>query len=236
MLEHGHSPEEIERRLRAPQVSYLRDWVYGGIDGAVTTFAVAAGAAGAGLSANVVLILGVANLLADGFSMAAGNYVATRSEQEDFERLLAVERSHIALNPEGEREEIRRIFAMKGFSGEHLELIVRTITSNEEGWLRIMMTEEYGLPPLVRSPLRAAFHTFAAFFVFGAIPLLPYMLGGGFKVSIAATSLAFFIVGAAKSRWSLRSPWRSGLEVLAIGGAAAAAAYVAGAVLGAYLG
>ncbi|MGV1015589.1 MAG: VIT1/CCC1 transporter family protein, partial [Methyloceanibacter sp.] len=71
-LEHGHHPREIAKRLKTgPKASYLRDWVYGGIDGTVTTFAIMAGVVGASLSAGVVLILGVANLLADGFSMAA---------------------------------------------------------------------------------------------------------------------------------------------------------------------
>jgi vacuolar iron transporter family protein len=115
-LEHGHSREEIRQRLSAdPIQSYLRDWVYGGIDGAVTTFAVAAGVAGASLSPQIVLILGFANLLADGFSMAVANYSGTQTEREQYERLIAIEHKHIAAVPDGEREEIRQIFAKKGF-------------------------------------------------------------------------------------------------------------------------
>ena len=83
-----HTTEAIRDRLDAdPKVSYLRDWVYGGIDGAVTTFAIVAGVVGADMGARVILILGLANLLADGFSMAAGNYSGTKSEVEDYERL-----------------------------------------------------------------------------------------------------------------------------------------------------
>ena len=79
-LEHGHHPHEIAKRLeQGPRVSYLRDWVYGGIDGTVTTFAVVAGVTGASLSTKALLILGVANLLADGFSMAAANFSGTKS-------------------------------------------------------------------------------------------------------------------------------------------------------------
>ena len=100
-LEHGHSPEEIRQRLSSrPGESYLRDWVYGGIDGAVTTFAVAAGVAGASLSPQIVLILGFANLLADGFSMAVANYSGTKTEREQYERLIAIEHKHIAAIPE----------------------------------------------------------------------------------------------------------------------------------------
>ena len=107
-----------------PDESYLRDWVYGGIDGAVTTFAVAAGVAGANLSPQIVLILGFANLVADGFSMAVANYSGTKAEREQYERLIAIEHKHIAAIPEGEREEIRQIFAKKGFQGEDLERAV----------------------------------------------------------------------------------------------------------------
>ena len=85
-LEHGHRPDEISKRLEAgPKASYLRDWVYGGIDGAVTTFAIVAGVVGADLSSRVVLILGAANLLADGFSMAAANFSSTRTEIEEYQ-------------------------------------------------------------------------------------------------------------------------------------------------------
>jgi vacuolar iron transporter family protein len=231
-LEHGHTKDEIAQRLAGrPRASYLRDWVYGGIDGAVTTFAVAAGVAGAGLSPGIVLVLGSANLLADGFSMAAANYSGTKSEREEFDRLLLVERKHIALVPEGEREEIRQAFAKKGFSGEELERIVAIISSNETGWALTMMLEEYGLAPVLRSPMIAALNTFAAFAAFGAIPLLPYLFGAKFLSSALATGVAFFVIGSAKSRWSLRSPLMSGLETLLIGGAAAALAYAAGVLL-----
>jgi VIT1/CCC1 family predicted Fe2+/Mn2+ transporter len=131
-LEHSHTNEAIRARLtRDPSINYLRDWIYGGIDGVVTTFAVVAGVVGADLPAAVVLVLGLANLVADGFAMAAGNYTGTQAERDDYDRLLAVERRHIATIPDGEREEIRQIFAGKGFSGDELERIVAVITSDD---------------------------------------------------------------------------------------------------------
>ena len=124
-VEHSHEPADIERRLNdGPKISYLRDWVYGGIDGAVTTFAIVAGAVGANLSATIVLVLGVANLLADGFSMAAANYSGSKSENDDFNRLRQIEEKHIRLDPEGEREEVRQIYRNKGYDGEELETLV----------------------------------------------------------------------------------------------------------------
>src|SRR5688500_2452737 len=101
MAEHEHSPEAIKKRLAAgPRHSYLRDWIYGGIDGAVTTFAVVAGVVGAQLSTKIILVIGLANILADGFSMAASNYLGTKSEQDEIERLVAIENRHIEKFPE----------------------------------------------------------------------------------------------------------------------------------------
>jgi VIT1/CCC1 family predicted Fe2+/Mn2+ transporter len=237
LLEHGHSPEEIRRRLGSgpPGEGYLRDWVYGGIDGAVTTFAVAAGVAGASLSPQIVLILGFANLVADGFSMAVANYSGTKTEREQYERLLAIEYKHIAAVPEGEREEIRQIFEKMGFRGPDLEGAVDTICADKGRWARTMVLEEYGIAPLIRSPVKAALSTFAAFAVFGSIPLVPYLAGGGLVASAVATSVAFLLIGSLKSRWSVRSAWRSGLETLVIGGIAAGLAYAAGHILASLL-
>ncbi|MFT5327285.1 MAG: VIT1/CCC1 family predicted Fe2+/Mn2+ transporter, partial [Planctomycetaceae bacterium] len=135
-LEHGHRPDEIRERLAAPyHHSYLRDFVYGAIDGTVTTFAVVSGVAGADLDVSIVIILGTANLVGDGFSMAAGNFLGTRTEQQVLERTQQMEEHHIDRNPDGEREEIRQIFAAKGFSGSDLERVVEVITADRQLWV-----------------------------------------------------------------------------------------------------
>jgi VIT1/CCC1 family predicted Fe2+/Mn2+ transporter len=230
-MEHEHSKQAIARRLAgAPSSSYLRDWVYGGIDGAVTTFAIVAGVIGAELSNRVVLILGVANLVADGFSMAAGNYSSTKTEHEEQEHLRAIEERHIETVPEGEREEIRQIFRGKGFRGRDLERAVDVITADHDRWVDTMLSEEYGLPKAVRSPLRAAASTFASFALCGAVPLLPFLVGAplAFHISVVMTALVFFLIGSTKSRWSPVSWWRSGGETMAIGLGAAVLAFVIG--------
>lgn len=234
-LEHEHSPEAIGARLRDGQrPNYLRDFVYGGIDGAVTTFAVVSGVSGAALSDNIVIILGVANLLADGFSMAASNYSGTKTEIDDAKRLRAVEEKHIRLAPEGEREEVRQIMAGKGLSGDTLEGAVEAITADRRVWVDTMLSDEYGLASSPRAPAYSALATFAAFIVCGGVPLLPFVLDGAqpFHWSLAMTTAVFFAIGSIKSRWSLSPWWRSGLESAAIGLAAAAVAYLAGYLLG----
>jgi vacuolar iron transporter family protein len=228
-LEHSHTKETIRARLaRHPGISYLRDWIYGGIDGVVTTFAIVAGVVGADLPSRVVLVLGLANLLADGFAMAAGNYSGTQAERDDFDRLLAVERKHIAVVPDGEREEIRQIFGAQGFSGDNLERIVGVITADEFRWAKTMVVEEYGLAPTPKSPTLAALSTFAAFILCGLVPLVTYLGAGGLLPCVAATGLVFFAIGAIKSRWSLTAWWRSGLGTFIIGMFAAALAFWVG--------
>lgn len=233
-LEHSHAPGAIAKRLRhGPRVSYLRDWVYGGIDGTVTTFAVMAGVVGADLSTTVVIVLGLANLLADGFSMAAGNFTGTKAEHDEYDQLRRMEERHIELAPEGEREEIRQIFEAKGFEGEALESAVKVITDHRERWIDTMMAEEHGMPAMVRSPIRAALYTFTAFVLCGSVPLLPY--AAGFPTpewpSAIMTGVTFFGIGSVRSRWSPKSWWLAGLETLAIGMLAASVAYFVGYLL-----
>ncbi len=161
-MEHEHTQEAIHQRLAAgAQQSYLRDWVYGGNDGTVTTFAIVAGVIGAHLSPRVILILGSANLIADGFAMAASNYLATRSEIEEFHHAETVERRHIEVAPDGEREEVREILRGLGLVGDLLDRVVAVITADRDRWVRLMIRDEYGLPAVVRSPFRAAASTFS---------------------------------------------------------------------------
>ncbi|WP_170458264.1 VIT1/CCC1 transporter family protein [Ruegeria arenilitoris] len=231
MADHGHSQQEIADRIDAPPGrGFLRDVVYGGIDGSVTTLAIVAGVAGAGLSPFVIVALGLANVLADGFSMAAGNYSGTKAELDNIRRIRAIEERHIRLYPDGERGEVLEILSRKGLSGRVLEQATDAITADQDTWINLMIEGEYGLGSVDPHPLKAAAATFAAFVVAGMVPLVPFLLGveGAFPASVLMTLGVFFAIGAMKSRWSLAPWWRSGLETLAIGGAAAAIAYLVG--------
>src|SRR5262245_42007291 len=233
-MEHAHSPEAIRERLAdGPSHSYLRDWVYGGIDGSVTTFAVVAGVVGAQLSPGIILIIGVANIIADGFSMAASNFLGTTTEHEQIKHLESVENRHIDTFPEGEREEVRQIFKAKGFEGEDLERVTELITADRQRWVRTMLTEEYGLPIEARSPWLAAISTFSAFIICGLAPLIPFIFGfhNALTAAMVLTGASFFAVGSVKSVWSPVSWWMSGLTTFAVGSTAAGLAYVVGVLL-----
>ena len=240
MLLDAHSPSAVRERLSSPPPqSYLRDLVYGAIDGIVTTFAVVAGSAGAGFRPAIAIVLGFANLLADGFSMAVSNFSASRAERQEHAQARQEEQRQIREFPEGEREEIRQIFAAKGFEGEDLERVVSKITSDIHLWVDTMMVEELGFGRELRDPLRAALTTFGAFLVAGFVPLIVFVyqavtgttFSEPFLMSAIATGVAFFSVGAMKSRFVDQSWWRAGLETFALGGAAASLAFIVGSLL-----
>lgn len=239
-VEHSHDPKAIAARLHSgPRHNYLRDFIYGAIDGAITTFAIVSGVAGAGLSSGVVIIMGLANLLADGFSMGVSNYLGTRAENQLRDKIRAQEARHIRLYPDGEREEVRQIFALKGFTDDTLEQVVEVITADEERWIDTMVQEEYGLSLTGGQPFMAGSVTFGAFILVGVLPLAAFLvnwispdtIAEPFAISAALTMLAFFVIGVIKSGYVKQSRLRGGLETMAVGGIAALLAYGIGGAL-----
>ncbi len=239
-LEHSHTQDAIARRINGKtRHSYLRDFVYGAIDGTVTTFAVVSGVAGAGLDSRIVIVLGLANLVGDGFSMAASNYLGTRTDEQLRDKARAMEERHIQKTPDGEREEVRQIFANKGFENEDLERAVEIITSNQRRWVDTMLVDELGLSLESPSPMIAAITTFLAFCFVGLLPLLAFIFGyfvaveptALYLLSTLITAAAFFFVGTAKSFFVEQRWYWSGLETLLIGGIAAALAFGVGLLL-----
>ena len=235
-----HTAGAIAARLaKATNHSYLRDFVYGGIDGAVTTFAVVSGVAGAGLSSGIVIVLGFANLIGDGFSMAASNYLGSKADLQLLAMARGTEEQHIEKYPEGEREEIRQILIAKGFSGEGLNEALRTITADKTLWVNTMLQEEYGLSLDRPSPVRAAVVTFLAFIAVGVLPLIAFLIdyaiptngASPFYWSTLLTGVAFLSVGAVKSRFVAGKWYWAGLETLVVGGTAAALAFGVGMML-----
>jgi VIT1/CCC1 family predicted Fe2+/Mn2+ transporter len=216
---------------------HFDDFIYGSIDGAVTTFAIVAGVVGASLSPGIILILGFANLFADGFSMAAANYQASKARNEFIEMKRKQEEWEIDNLEDQEKEEIREIYSKKGFKDELLKEVVRIITSRRKVWVDTMMKEELGLIEDEKSPLDSSISTFVGFNLIGLIPLMPFIIfiamgidpnSDAFVYSIIFVMSAFFLVGIIKGKIVKKSKIKSGLFTLIIGGVAAMVAYLVG--------
>ena len=210
---------------------FLKDAVYGANDGIISTFAVVAGVTGAALSPLVVVVIGLASLFADGFSMAVSNFLASRSALDFTKRERRVEAREVEVRPESERGEVRDILIKKGYEGQDLEQLVVLITKNKRFWIDFMMHEELGLAThgSVR-PLRGAITTFVAFIVAGFLPIAPYIFGMGniFLWSVLATALVLFVIGSLRTLFTEKNWFLAGLEMLFLGGVAAIIAYSIG--------
>jgi vacuolar iron transporter family protein len=219
---------------------YIKSLIYGGLDGIITTFAVVAGVAGAALSPGVVLILGFANLIADGLSMAIGDFLSTKAEMEFQQAERVRETWEVEHYPEGEKHELIELYVNKGMGEEDAKTIVDIISKNKETWVDIMMVEELGIIQEEESPLKNALVTLASFVVFGFIPLVTYVISklvpslsvDTFILSCILTSLTLFVLGALKVKVTGKNWFKSGLEMLIVGSLAAGAAYGIGILLG----
>jgi len=220
----------------------LEDFVYGATDGTVTTFAVVAGVIGAALSPSIVLILGFANLLSDGFAMAVGNYLAARTHREYIEGARKKKEWEMDNHFEQEKQEIRSIYAEKGFKDELLDEIVRVITSRRKVLVDTIMREELGLIQDTRYPRDTALTTFVAFNIIGLTPLLPFIAifalsssevstSNAFFYSVIFTGAAFFLIGSVKGRIVQKPLLKSGLNTLLVGAIAASVAFAVGYLL-----
>lgn len=214
---------------------YIGEFVYGGIDGSVTTFAVVAGSAGAGLESSVVIILGFANLIADGFAMSVGSYLSTKSERENYEKHKAIEYWEIENMHDREVEEVREIYERYGFTGKLLDDIVAHITADKDRWVEVMMKEELEMQEETKTPIGMGAATFIAFLLMGLIPLLVYLWdyladvnANLFTISSVMTALVFVGIGYMKSKVTGSSKLRGILETLVLGGAAAILSYFVG--------
>lgn len=235
---------ELNRRQGDAQQSswfgtYLGSMVYGGLDGIITTFAVVSGVAGAQLGAQVILILGIGNLLADGFSMGTGDYLSTKSEREYYDREARRLSREIERAPDQQRAALRALYLQHGYTEPEAEQMVTLQTRSSQRWVNAIMIEELGLTKETTSPIYNAFATFIAFVLAGSLPLLVYLIGlltpitatTAFTISVVLSAVALFSLGVAKVFVTRLNALRSGVEMLLVGGLAALVAYVIGALL-----
>lgn len=218
--------------------TYLGEFVYGGIDGSVTTFAVVAGAAGAGMESSVVIILGMANLVADGFAMSVGSYLSAKSEAQKYKKVVSEEHQEIRADRSSEIQEIREIYQGKGFTGDLLDRVVQQITKDEKVWVEEMMKYEKEMILDSRSPFFIGATTFISFLILGFIPLVYYMwdffvkpVAYEFLVSCIVTGICFILIGWVRGKVTAISPIKASIETFMLGGSAALLSYIVGDVL-----
>src|SRR3989338_3048588 len=165
--------ESLHRRERG---EYLGDLVYGANDGIITTFAVVSGAAGAALAPGVIIILGLANLIADGISMGMSNFLALRSKRDFHRQQRLIEEMEVDKFPEKERAETREILRKWGVPEAHVEGALAGVVADKKRWVDLMMRDELNIiEEHVESPAKHGAMTSLAFFVAGALPLVPYI-------------------------------------------------------------
>jgi VIT1/CCC1 family predicted Fe2+/Mn2+ transporter len=229
-IAHGSSNTFVEKFQ-----DYLGEFVYGGIDGSVTTFAVVAGAAGAGLDSAVIIILGFANLFADGFAMSIGAYLSSKSEKDNYNKHKKIEYWEIEHMREKEIEEVRDIYSDKGFDGDLLEQIVQVIIADDDRWVDVMMKEELGMLESTKSPVKIGAITFISFVILGFVPLLIYVLDYIKKQDLnllvwssVLTLFAFGLIGYLKGVVNHKNKWLSTVSTILMGIAAALVAYFVG--------
>jgi VIT1/CCC1 family predicted Fe2+/Mn2+ transporter len=232
-----HSDEFDHHNRKDPhqQASALSDIILGGQDGLVNVLGVILGVAAATGDTYIILVAGLAATFAESVSMGAVAYTSTIADADYYESEREREHRHIQEVPNLEREEIRSIYADKGFSGELLGRIVDTITASPEVWVAVMMSEELQLQPVDRrKALRSAIIVGIAAIVGSLIPLVPFLfvpVSTGILLAIGFSALVLFIVGAVKARMTVGHPGKSGLEMAVIGTVSALVGYAVGAVL-----
>ena len=213
---------------------FFKDAVYAANDGVITTFAVVAGVVGASLDPLVILVLGFANLFADGISMASGNYLGTKSEKDLYSKERARNQRIREEDAGAYKERIVKLLQEKGYVEERdLKGLAECISGNKKFALDFIMHEELGLVEQEEArPAKGALVTLVAFTGAGLVPLIPYIFfangANTFFYAILFTALALFGVGAARSVYTERSWFSAGVEMLVVGGLAAVAAYAIG--------
>jgi VIT1/CCC1 family predicted Fe2+/Mn2+ transporter len=218
---------------RTESGGFLRNVVYGFNDGLTANFGLVAGVVGASPDAahNIVIVAGVAGLIADALSMGSSGYLAAKSEQEVYAHEIAMEKDEIALMPEVERDELALIYEAKGMDPDSARHLATQVMADPERMLQEKVQEELGIGDPHMSPLREGWVTGSATAVGAFIPVFPFLVWEGqtaIVVSFLVSMLSHWLVGAARSVFTGRSVFRSGLDMFVVGLGVAVAGYFVG--------
>ena len=236
--DHKMKKSEHEKHFKGKAIS---DIILGGQDGLVNVLGVVLGVASATNNPFIVLVAGLAATFAETISMAAVAYTSTKADRDYYMSERVLEEEEVKNIPEHETEEIREIYAKKGFKGKLLDDVVRTITSNKKVWIDTMMTEELNLSlKYGDSPIRNAIIVFISTLIGSVLPLIPFLIAptglisvnGAIVYSLVVSIAVLFIVGVVKAKFTIGNWFISGLELAVIGTVAAGTGYLIGLGLG----
>ncbi|HLC72129.1 MAG TPA: VIT1/CCC1 transporter family protein [Candidatus Nanoarchaeia archaeon] len=218
---------------------YMRSLIFGFNDGTVSNLALVAGLSGAMLGSKVVILGGLADMIAGAISMGLGNYIATKSQVEFYRHEYQREKYEIKAMPSLEKREIEELYKKKGFKGKELAMVVHRITSNKKRWLNVMMEEEIGVSKKnIESPIVVGIITFFAFLIAAAIPVIPFVfipVGSALLWASVTCMSLLFLVGILKTHYTGRDWLRSGIEMVVIGAIATLTSYYLGEFFNNYL-
>ncbi len=234
MLWVSASTEEIEHIHRDVSGGWLRPAVFGAMDGLVTNIALVAGVGGAGAGRDVIVLSGVAGLIAGAFSMALGEYASVQTQNESVRAEAAVERAEIKRNPAAEQAELVEMYVEMGLTRDTAERVAEEVHSDEELAVKVHVTQELGVDPDEQpSPWVAGASSFLCFAIGALFPLLPYLLGFDSLVGgLAVGAVGLVIAGALSANFTARPWWFGGLRQLGFGVIAAGATYIVGSLIG----
>lgn len=227
-------PAEIGHTHSDVSGGWLRPAVFGAMDGLVTNIALVAGVGGAGQSAHVIVLTGMAGLVAGALSMALGEYTSVSTQNNAVAAEIAVEREELRTNPAAEQAELVQMYVDMGVSRATAEQVAEEIHADPERAVRVHLTQELGVDPEEQpSPAVAAVSSFLCFALGAVFPLLPYLLGlNSLLLGLGVGAVGLFTAGAVVARFTTRSWWRNGLRQLLFGAIAAAASFGIGALIG----
>lgn len=213
---------------------WLRAATFGGMDGLVTNIALIAGVGGGGVAPGGIVVAGVAGLVAGAISMAFGEYTSVKTQNEQIAREIERERQELARHPEAEAEELARMWIARGLDPQVARQMADALRNHPEQALRFHVQEELGVSPgYAPSPWLAAGSSFLTFAIGALIPLLPYLLGAtSLWLALVTGGLGLLAAGALAAGFTGRPRWFGALRQLLLGGAAALATYLIGALVG----
>jgi vacuolar iron transporter family protein len=227
-------PHEYDHSHSDVSGGWLRAAVFGAMDGLVTNIALIAGIGAAGAKPGTVILTGVAGLVAGAFSMSLGEYASVRTQNEQVDSEVEVERGALARNPEGEEYELSTMFRDMGMSADTASKAAAEVHTNPDRALRVHMSQELGLDPAQKpSPWTAAISSFVMFSIGAIIPLIPYLAGlDSLWLALAVGGVGLLAAGGLAARFTKKSIWRTALRQLLFGAIAVTATYLVGLALG----